>query len=112
MSEASAALARQLAMLSYARRSRKRRGAWVNDRILQTLVADLVGARVAAGMTQQQVARRMWTTRSAVSRLESGRYARPTLDTIEKYTSPSAPASRFAYGELISVFVPRGDVRA
>jgi hypothetical protein len=27
----------------------------------------------------------MWTTKSAVSRLESGCYARPTLDTIEKY---------------------------
>ena len=28
---------------------------------------------------------RMWTTKSAVSRLESGRYARPTLATVEKY---------------------------
>ena len=28
---------------------------------------------------------RMWTTKSAVSRLESGCYARPTLDTIEEY---------------------------
>lgn len=34
---------------------------------------------------QHEVALRMWTNRSAVSRLESGRYARPTLDTIEKY---------------------------
>jgi len=36
-------------------------------------------------MTQQQAASKTWTTKSAVSRLESGRYARPTLDTIEKY---------------------------
>ena len=36
-------------------------------------------------MTQSEVAVRMWTTKSAVSRLESGCYARPTLDTIEKY---------------------------
>ena len=28
---------------------------------------------------------RMWTTKSAVSRLERGRYARPTVDTVEKY---------------------------
>ena len=28
---------------------------------------------------------RMWTTKSAVSRLESGRYARPTLAAVEKY---------------------------
>jgi hypothetical protein len=27
----------------------------------------------------------MWTTKSAVSRLESGRCSRPTLATIEKY---------------------------
>jgi transcriptional regulator with XRE-family HTH domain len=52
---------------------------------LQTLVADLIAARTAAGMTQQEVATRMWTTKSAVSRLESGRFARPTLNTIEKY---------------------------
>ncbi len=72
-------------MLSHARRSRKRPQALVKDRTLQELVADLVAARTAAGMTQYDVAMRMWTTKSAVSRLESGRYARPTLDTIEKY---------------------------
>ena len=49
------------------------------------IVAAHVAARTAAGMTQQEVAMRMWTTKSAVSRLESGRYARPTLDTVEKY---------------------------
>jgi hypothetical protein len=27
----------------------------------------------------------MWTTKNAASRLESGRCARPALDTIEKY---------------------------
>jgi hypothetical protein len=32
-----------------------------------------------------EVAMKMWTTKSAVSRLESGCYARPNLDTIEKY---------------------------
>ena len=72
-------------MLSHARRNRRRRGALLKDHTLQLLVADLVAARTAAGMTQSDVAHRMWTTKSAVSRLESGRYARPTLDTIEKY---------------------------
>ena len=85
MSERSDAIARTLAMLSHARRSRKRPRALVKDRTLQTLVTDLVAARTAAGMTQHEVAMRMWTTKSAVSRLESGCYARPTLDTIEKY---------------------------
>ena len=78
-------LARALAMIEGARKSRRRRHALQNDRTLQTLVSDLVAARTAAGMTQEQVALRMWTRRSAVSRLESGRYARPTLDTIQKY---------------------------
>jgi transcriptional regulator with XRE-family HTH domain len=36
-------------------------------------------------MTQHEVAIRMWTTKGAVSRLERGSYARPTLDTVEKY---------------------------
>ena len=85
MSERSVTLARALAMLSYARRSRRRRPALRKDRTLQTLIKDLIAARTAAGMTQEEVAARMWTTKSAVSRLESGCYARPTLDTIEKY---------------------------
>src|SRR6187397_1154973 len=85
VSERSHAIACNLAMLSHARRTRERPRALVKDRTLQSLVADLVAARAAAGMTQHEVARRMWTTKSAVSRLESGSYARPTLDTIEKY---------------------------
>jgi transcriptional regulator with XRE-family HTH domain len=36
-------------------------------------------------MTQDEVAARMLTTKSAVSRLESGLRSRPTLSTIEKY---------------------------
>ena len=74
MSERSAAIARTLALLSHARRSRQRARALVKDRTLQTLVSDLVAARTAAGMTQHEVAMRMWTTKSAVSRLESGGY--------------------------------------
>ena len=85
MADRSDAIARTLAMLSHARRSRKRAQALAKDRTLQELVSDLVAARTAAGMTQHDVAMRMWTTKSAVSRLENGRYARPTLDTIEKY---------------------------
>ena len=85
MSEASALLARRLAMLSHARHNRRGQRALLRDRVLRVLVADLVAARTAAGMTQHEVAMRVWTTKSAVSRLESGRYARPTLDTVEKY---------------------------
>ena len=85
MFERSDAISRTLAMLSHARRSRKRPRTLGNDCTLQMLVADLVAARTAAGMTQHDVAIRMWAATSAVSRLESGCYARPTIDTIEKY---------------------------
>lgn len=41
----------------------------------------LIGARVAAGLTQGQLAERLGTTQSAISRLESGSQT-PTLDTL------------------------------
>ena len=85
MTEATATRARTLAMLSHGRHDRRGQRALIRDRVLRVLVADLVAARTTAGMTQHEVAMRMWTTKSAVSRLESGRYARPTLDTVEKY---------------------------
>ena len=52
---------------------------------MQVLVAELVAARRAACLTQEEVAARMWTTKSVVSRLESGVRTRPTLSTIEEY---------------------------
>ena len=73
MSEASAPLAHRLAMRSHARRTRRGQRALLKGRVLRVLVADLVAARTVAGMTQHEVAMRMWTTKSAVSRLEPGR---------------------------------------
>ena len=84
MHEPSQVLAGNLASLTEGRKKRKTR-ALTTDRTLQALVADLVAARVAAGMTQEQVAARMWTTKSVVSHLESGVRTRPTLTTIERY---------------------------
>jgi DNA-binding XRE family transcriptional regulator len=85
MTEVSAAMARTLSTLAHARHDRRGQRDLIRDRTLRVLAADLFAARTAAGMTQQKVAMRMWTTRSAVSRLESGRYARPNLDTVERY---------------------------
>ena len=84
MDEPSLVLAGNLASVTEGRKKRRTR-ALTTDRTLQALVADLVAARVAAGMTQEEVAARMWTTRSVVSRLESGVCTRPTLSTIERY---------------------------
>jgi hypothetical protein len=106
MSEASATLARTLAMLSHAHHDRRGQRALIRDRALRVLVADLVAARTAAGMTQQEAAMRRWTTKSAVARLESARYARPTLDTVENYGWLSARASRLACARAGLAIVP------
>jgi ribosome-binding protein aMBF1 (putative translation factor) len=84
MHEHAQALARNLALLTGARK-RTRTPRLKTDRTLELLVADLVAARRNAAMTQEDVAARMFTTKSAVSRLESGACTRPTLRTIEKY---------------------------
>jgi DNA-binding XRE family transcriptional regulator len=49
------------------------------------VIAQLLKARTRAGLTQDAVAERMGTTKSAVSRLEgSGKHA-PSLATLRKY---------------------------
>lgn len=63
------------------RRRRRRK----SDPTLSMLVGQLIAARVRAGFTQDQVASKMRTTKSAISRLESGVRHRPTLTTIENY---------------------------
>ena len=85
MSESSTPLARRLSMPSHARHHRRGQRALLRGRVLRVLAADIVAARTAAGMTPHEVAKRMRTTKSAVSRPEIGRYARPTLDTVEMY---------------------------
>ena len=84
MDDSSQILARNLASVMGARKNKPVRPLKA-DRTLQVLVADLVAARTAVGMTQEDVAARMGTTRSVVSRLESGVHTRPTLRTIQKY---------------------------
>src|SRR5262249_7601918 len=80
MDERDRVLARNIAQLMSKDGRRANRGrALESDRTLQGLVADLVAARTAAGMTQQDVADRMPSTKSVVSRLESGLGTRPTL---------------------------------
>ena len=87
MYQRSPVLARNLDLLTTQndRKNTRGRRPLKADRTLQVLVADFVAARAAAGMTQEEVAVRMWTTKSVVSRLESGVCTRPTLSTIEKY---------------------------
>lgn len=48
------------------------------------LVRELIAARVRAGLTQAEVAKRMHTTQSAVARIESGKRT-PSLRTLARY---------------------------
>jgi len=97
MPERSQFLASNLACLTNGKPERSRSRVLTTDRTLQVLVADLVAARMAACMTQEEVAARMWTTKSVVSRLESGVRTRPTLSTIERYA--------LAVGALVEIRV-------
>ena len=56
-----------------------------SDPLLDSLTRRLIDARHRARLTQQDVADRMRTTRSAISRLESGLDHRPGLTTLESY---------------------------
>ena len=67
------------------RREDRRRRRSKSDPTLSMLVGQLIAARVRVGFTQDQVASKMRTTKSAISRLESGVRHRPTLTTIENY---------------------------
>jgi len=49
------------------------------------LVRELLGARSRAGLTQEAVAERMGTTKSAVSRLETAGKHSPSVTTLKKY---------------------------
>ncbi len=48
------------------------------------LVRELLAARSRAGLTQEEVADSMGTTKSAVSRLEAGKHS-PSVMTLKKY---------------------------
>jgi hypothetical protein len=94
MTEATATMARTLAMLSHVRHDRKRQRALLRHRVLRVLVTDLVAARTAAGMTQQEVAMRMWTTKSAVS---TAAYRGSTGRALAWPDAPSGASSTSSY---------------
>jgi ribosome-binding protein aMBF1 (putative translation factor) len=60
------------------------------------LVAAVAKARLRAGLSQTQLAKRMKTTQSAIARLESGR-AKPSTRTLARTGSRSA-SSRWRRG--------------
>jgi len=48
-------------------------------------VRELLAARVSAGLSQEQVAASMGTTKSAVSRLEGAGAHSPSVSTLKRY---------------------------
>ena len=56
----------------------------------------VIAARVAAGLTQEQLAQRMETTQSVIARLESGR-TRPSTQTLERLAAATGTRLRITF---------------
>ena len=73
---------------AFLERARKRKGfseAYDGLEDEYALVRELLTARAQAGLTQEEVATSMGTTKSAVSRLESAGQHSPSVSTLQKY---------------------------
>ena len=60
------------------------------------LARAVMAARVTAGLTQEQLARRMDTTQSVIARLESGR-TRPSTQTLERLASATGTRLKISF---------------
>ena len=73
---------------SFLKKARKRRGfqaAYKALAVEYAVAKEMLLARSRAGLTQEKVATRMGTTKSAVSRLESAGKHAPSLASLKKY---------------------------
>ena len=61
-----------------------------------SLTAAMIEARSRAGMTQEQLARRMKTTQAVVARLEGGG-SRPLTRTLERYAKATGNRLRISF---------------
>jgi len=61
-----------------------------------SLVAALIEARTRAGLTQEQVARRMKTTQAVIARLEGGG-SKPSTRTLERYAEATGSRLRIIF---------------
>ena len=60
------------------------------------LARAVINARVAAGLTQEQLAQRMATTQSVIARLEGGR-TRPSTQTLERLAAATGTRLRITF---------------
>lgn len=73
---------------AFLEKARKKQGfeeAYASLEDKYALVRELLVARSRSGLTQEEVAERMGTTKSAVSRLEAGSKHSPSVTTLKKY---------------------------
>jgi ribosome-binding protein aMBF1 (putative translation factor) len=61
-----------------------------------SLVAEILKARAAAGLTQEQLAKRMKTTQGAVARLESGR-SLPSTRTLKRFADATGHRLKISF---------------
>ena len=61
-----------------------------------SLTAAMIEARSRAGMTQEQVARRMKTTQAVIARLEGGG-SKPSTRTLERYAKATGSRLRISF---------------
>jgi len=60
------------------------------------LARELIRARTAAGLTQEEVAERMGTKQTVIARLESGR-AKPSTRTLERYADATGSRLKISF---------------
>jgi len=94
-------LARNIALMTHARTATYCQ-ALARDRTLQRLIADLITARAAPGLSQEQVALRMLTTKSGSKKL--GARTRADLDVLgEKRMLIFRPLTHIRDGKSIRI---------
>ena len=71
------------------------------------LTAAMISARARAGLTQEQVAKRMKTTQAVVARLESGG-SKPSTRTLERFAKATGSRLRISF-EPLRASVLRGE---
>jgi DNA-binding XRE family transcriptional regulator len=73
------------AFLARASRRRGFQQTYNNQEVEYQVANELIAARARAGLTQDAVAQRMGTTKSAVSRLECSGKPTPSVGTLQRY---------------------------
>jgi ribosome-binding protein aMBF1 (putative translation factor) len=61
-----------------------------------SLASAMIAARARAGLTQQQLAKRMQTTQAVIARLEGGR-VKPSTRTLERFAAATGTRLRIVF---------------